>query len=349
MEIVDTPGYDGTKAGHHERWAAVLKAITENCDLVVLVVTKGIGKDDFELISKIHSRGLPLVCLLNKSDTYDDEELADLLEMGQDLLREHFDPVPKLFAVSALWQTADSEERDSIISVCRRYIGGGPPVNQWNDFESFLLRRAEEIALEHKLQINDDRDDACQLIYELQQLYDLSAQAQHMFVNEISALKEKMPPPLGPRYLKLAEEAAMSGKPVPWRLLANFGIFPETIAPTLDLTDLLRSLQEAMCAEVGSIIRQAIEQDKPYLLLHTDKYSTNWRERQYALKQLWATLTEDIAWGKWFMAPFMSEFSYEYQLEALCERWSRNPATIMSDITPVLRALATAVDALSRL
>ena len=87
--LIDTPGIDELDGEAREELA---KSVARMSDIILLVVESDLTETEFSAVRMLASRNRPVLLVLNKSDRYNRNELASLLEHIQNRCAEYLEP-----------------------------------------------------------------------------------------------------------------------------------------------------------------------------------------------------------------------------------------------------------------
>jgi hypothetical protein len=282
--------------------------------------------------------------VLNRSDDLDSEDVESIREQNQTHLTRELGISPEWFTVSARWEMADAEARNEIVQMRRRQgYYAEEPLHEWPDLLAYLTSRAAERSAAHE-GAYAELHAVCNLVVAVQRAYDQRAQAESVFLQAWPHLQAHMPPPLGPRYLEQAVKAVEAGRPVPWQVLANFGVSPAHLAPEMALTEgLLIQLFERLLVPASELARSAYNQYTGASLERLRSQLEAVARECPTLSPGYTALLQQIDWWEWCVGCLAPHFDYDSAYQTLVERWSREPDQIAADTRFVREYLAAAL------
>jgi len=344
--LIDTPGFDGPNPEARQRAEIARKQAIQQSSLCVLVLSAGLGEDDMKCIRLIQQHKIPMVVVLNQSDKYDEEQIQEIQEQIISGMEQEMSMSPPFFACSALWQIGSAEDRKAISDQRRDYDDADVAEwHQWDAFVSHLTR--PRMGENHRVLLTALRH-TFELAERVSKEYDVTRQAETVFLDHLSQCQAKMLSLVGKAVLELAVSAAQSGKPLPWKRLQNFGILPEDLAPKKILsTETIRSLSRLYAETFSEIAEMALEQHSVVL------YRIVFSEQSYwgaflkidfkAVSELSQTVRRCKDDAAWYSQPLRTDFNYEEALYSLQSRWKTAPDTLESDSARLRTRLAAAL------
>ena len=346
--LVDTPGYDGSGVGSRERAQKAIDRVLSEAGICMLVVTWGLTEDDLPIIRRIHETGRELFIVFNMSDNYDAEQAEDVKRSALTALQKKIGISPAWFTVSALWQSATPAGRASILQQENRRYVEEDPINEWPQLLDYIDRQKAALVTEAHRKHLVDIANTYALVCTLDSSYDRTAQAAVAFVSNDAYyqnfLTQAMPPPMGPTHLKQARDAACAGRALNWRVLANYDISPDDLAPRMCLAEgigstLIQRYIEAANNLLDTLMHQGdhkqIERDVLVIcqfISKCEKYGT-------ALQ----VLSDKMEWARWCCKTTQADFAYASTFDALKSRWKRTAEYIASDTAQIRQQLSDAL------
>lgn len=345
LSLTDTPGFDGVEQGARQRAQEAISAVTSEANLCLFVLTKGIGIEDLELIQQIATRGTNICIVFNMSDNYDSEDIADIRQDALIQLRQAIGRQVTWFTVSAKWQIATSVLREDIQKRRAHNFDEPKPIHEWEELLAYL-QRISVFETKWRSQMTQllKIEEVYAIVQELGQRYDVRVQAEHVFTRHCSSLNDRMPPPLGPDILEMAMDAAKHGHPIPWRLLGNFKITPNDLAPNLRLLEHIGgNLIDAyarLCIELSRFCEKSRNRDclnsvvqkwKQFLLNIPVPEQVNHDVQAY------------IDWALWSLDCSIASFEYEISHKILLEHWRHCPDHLLTETQIVVDRLKSAL------
>jgi GTP-binding protein EngB required for normal cell division len=344
--LIDTPGFDGTNPEVRQRAEKAREQAIQQSSLCVLVVDKDAGEDQIKYARLIQQFAVPLVVVLNKSDQYDVEQIEEIQDRTISDLEQKVGVTPPFFACSARWQTNSAEDR-AAIQYQRRYYDDENETewHQWNALVKHLSR--PQIGEKHGVLLTAIYH-ALELAAQVSGEYDLTRQAEAVFLNYLPRWRVEMSSLVGKVVLELAVTAAQSGKPLPWTRLRNFGIVPEDLAPKsllpLETIEYLSSLYAETASEVVELAWSQHSAVLYRLVLSTQaSWAVLLKIDSRAISELSQTVKRDKEDAEWYSQPLRTDFSYEEALVSLQSRWQAAPYTMDTDSARLRTRLAAAL------
>lgn len=321
VRLMDTPGLDGRERGAFvdaERGVQIAADLSSAC-LVVLPL-RGFGALEQSCVMEASKRCPSISLVLNMSDELDEEEVLEVRSGAERALRRA-GLTGRVFVVSALWQAADTAQRQRIV---RRRLRQGfepaEPIHEWAQLSRFVQQVARETYLRNAQRQLEAMAEVLREARRVQGAYSLDRQAEHALPRVAPTLRKKMAPPMGEAYLDLALKAAGSGKPIPWVLLKNVGVSPQDLAPIMMLSEgLLLETLEALSSLLTMLCREAGRKfDRRLLRL----IETNLKIYDGSPDP---SIASELRFAHWQSSTRATEFSYGDSLAALTRQWREQP------------------------
>ena len=354
VRLIDTPGFDGTNSEMRERGEQARERAIRSSHLCVLVLSAGIGPDDVECARLIHQHGVEMVVVLNQSDKYDsDARLEIQMQVHADLGIE-LGVKPSFYACSALWQSGSEEDREELRHQ-RRFFEDEDKA-QWHQWKSLLDRLSRPLQGKRHISLLTTIHQAFDIAVKLNDQYDVTQQAEAVFLEHLPRWKGMMLSLVGQTVLELAVSAARSGKPLPWKRLQNFGIHPENVAPEnilplRELNGLLETYQETL----SEVARLAVAQHSAllyrFILSEVSAFEGFIKKEFETASDLPVILEKHRKDVLWYSEPLRTDFTYEGALSELQKRWDNYPdrlwnpgdSTMENDCARIRHRLAAAL------
>ena len=345
--LIDTPGLDGPNPEVRQRAEKAREQAIQQSSLCVLVITKNAGEDEIKCARLIQQYAVPLVVVLNKSDQFDVEGIEEIQDQTISDLEQKVGVTPPFFACSALWQSSSAEERGSIKEDRERYLDD-EDVAEWHQWDALVKHLSRpRIGEKHSVLLTVIHH-VLGLAGRVVEEYDLTRQAEAVFLDNLPRCQAKMPSLVGRTVLELAISAAQSGRPLPWKRLHNFGIVPEDLAPKsllpIETIQALGLLYSEIFSEIAEF---AWEQHSAvlYRIMLSDRvlWDAFLRLDFKSVSELSQTVVRYRDDAAWYSQPLRTDFSYEEALESLRSRWKTVPHTMNTDSTRLRTRLAAAL------
>lgn len=339
LSIIDCPGADGAQAGISVEAEVAMAQAARAADLCLIVVHKGLDAETLRYARLALEHCSQLAFVLNKSDQWDAEQLEEVRRVSRKDERATLGKTFPWIAVSPAWQMG-SERDKARIRAERDDRGDDPePCHEWSRLVDLLeltrrmrMYRARLQALETTVRLIRD-------LMDLQRRYDLRAQAERWFLARHWKILPLLKPPLGPKFLQIALDAARASRAIPWEVLRNSGIEPDLLAPNLALEHrILPGLREKLLDRMLEVLTSL-----PHVLAE--------QELRHLLEKLQAAFPyvehlEDLSRVRslmqvlqWRLQAFRSGFTAASALRDAKNRWLTNEALLLEERKAMLANL----------
>ncbi len=344
--LIDTPGFDGPNS-EARTWAEeVRRQAIKQSDLCVLVLGAGFGEDDEKCAHLIKDFGLEMIVVLNQSDKYDGNERQEIREQILTDLSEKVGLRPLIYTCSALWQGGTHEDRE-FVQQQRQYFDLEEEAD-WHQWDALVRRLSQPDEGIKQVALLTATHRAFAVARQIHEEYDITLQAEAIFLHELPRWRKMMPSLVGQTVLEMAVTAAESGKSLPWKRLYNFGVTPEKVAPEsilpLDEMNALVTLYTKTLAEVAQFARdqQSVALYR-FLLLDFFTFAL-WLEENWKLSPSLSTALKTHREAvDWYSLPLQEKFTYQNALSGLKKRWAARPESRDEDCARIRRRLAAAL------
>lgn len=324
VRLIDTPGFDGTNSQMRERGEQARERAIRHSQLCVLVLSAGVGPDDVKCARLIHQHGVEMIVVLNQSDKYDSDERHELQHQILFDLESEVGIKPSFYACSALWQSGSERDREELRQQRRFFEAEDDAL--WHQWSSLFDRLLQPLQGQRHLRLLTTIHQVFEIAVKVNDEYDIVQQAEYAFLEHLPRWKSMMPSLVGETILELAVSAARSSKPLPWKRLQNFDIFPEIIAAesVLPLHELkhLSGLYQQTLSEVA---RLAMSQHSAmlyrFILFEVSAFEGFLGEKYKMASDLPEVLEKYRNDVLWYSQPLRMDFTYEEALSELQKRW----------------------------
>jgi GTP-binding protein EngB required for normal cell division len=332
IKILDTPGFDGTNADARKEAEQAREYAIRQSHLCVLVLSAGLGADDVKCARLVKAYGIEMAVVLNQADKYDTEDIQEMQEqIVSDIVRE-VGVKPSFHTCSALWQNGSEEDRKAI-NYQRRFFDEADQT-QWHQWEGLVKRLTRPIRGERNTALVAAIRQTFDLAAHVEKHYDLTQQAEMLFLNHLPRWKAMMPSLVGQTVLEMAINAARSKKPLPWKRLENFAITPDMIAPkSLVPQGELEQFREWYTKAIPKILVCAKETQSAKLYQAVLSHSPN----------IANGLESVVQEAQWYSQPLRTDFSYAEALKDLQFRWHSKSAIMNNDCAQIRKRLAASL------